>query len=181
MKSSALLIIMCFGVQAWAQTVGSKADSVQPAIELASLNSPAMPNLLLAAAAYPTPSFMPEPLAPAPVITIMPAPGKPKVADRTVDKKFLLLFGVATALTVTDIELTQHCLHARTCSEANTFYYGANPTRARMYGVNVPILSAQMISSAWFKRRHPERKQWMISPLADSVSHGFGSITGALK
>lgn len=181
MKSSALLIILCFGAQALAQTAGNRADSVQPVIESASLNSPAMPNLLLAASAYPTPYFIPEPLALAPVVTIMPAPGKQKVADRTIDKKFLVLFGVATALTVTDIEVTQQCLHARTCSEANTFYYGSNPTRARMYGINVPILGAQMISSAWFKRRHPEHKQWMISPLADSVSHGIGSITGALK
>jgi len=107
-------------------------------------------------------------------------PRSPRRVEHTVDKKFVMLFGLTTALMVTDIELTQHCLQAGTCHESN-FLYGTNPTRTRMYGINVPVLSAQMVLSAWMKRRHPERNNWLMLPIANSVAHGVGAITGATK
>jgi hypothetical protein len=174
MKVYALLLVLFFGAQAWTQTASPTFDPIRPAIALASVGSSVTPNLL-ARSAFPGSSFMPEPIELAPVMT-SPVPKEHKVVDR----KFLTLFGMTTALTVTDIELTQRCLKAGTCHEAN-FLYGNDPTRARMYGINIPVLGAQALVSAWLKRRQPERKEWMISPIADSIAHGIGSITGATK
>jgi hypothetical protein len=180
MKVSALLLVLFFGAQAWTQTGSKKSDSVRPGLKLASLSSPATRNPLLAESASPERSLMPDPIAPAPFVTT-PVPREQNAAvDRTVDKKFLILFGMTAALTVTDIELTQRCMRAGTCHEAN-FLCGTNPTRARMYGINIPILGGQAIFSAWLKRRHPERNGWMISPIADSVAHGVGSVSGAIR
>lgn len=179
MKVCSLLLVLFFGTLAWTQTVNNKPDSSQPVLKLDVFGSSATPNLLLAKSASPYSSFMPHPIALAPAVR-MPVPKEREVVERTVDKKFLILFGMAAVLTVTDIELSQHCLQAGTCHEANPLY-GTNPTRARMYGMNIPILGAQTILSAWLKRRHPERNQWMISPIAESAFHGIGSITGATK
>ena len=179
MRVAALLLVLFIEAQAWTQTASPTSDPVRPVLALASLRSSVTPNLLLARSAFPESSLMPEPLALMPVMT-SPVPKERKVADRTVDRKFLILFGMTTALTVADIELAQRCMKAGTCHEAN-FLYGDNPTRARMYGINIPVLGAQMLVSAWLKRRHPERDQWMISPIADSIAHGVGSITGAMK
>jgi hypothetical protein len=178
MRGFALLLVLVSGAPAWTQTASNQSNFVQPVLELSSLSSSATPNLLLASASLER-STIPDLLALATVVTT-PVAREPKVADKTVDKKFLLLFGVTAVLTVTDIELTQHCLRAGTCREAN-FLYGANPTRARMYGINVPLLGTQMMFSAWLKRHRPERNQWMIAPITGSVAHGIGSISGATK
>jgi hypothetical protein len=179
MRGFAWLLFLLSGVPAWTQTISNKSDFVQPVLELSSLNSSETPKPLLALSASLERSTIPDLLALAPVTTT-PLAREQKVADKTVDKKFVLLFGMTAVLTVTDIELTQHCLRAKTCQEAN-FLYGSNPTRARMYGINVPLLSTQMMFSAWLKRRHPERNQWMIAPIVGSIAHGVGSISGATK
>jgi hypothetical protein len=129
------------------------------------------------AASSATPFALPSAMALAPAMTI---PAESKKIGRTVDSKYLFLFGLAAALTVTDIELTQRCLQAGSCHEANILY-GNNPTRARMYAFNLPVLGSQAVLSAWLKRRHPERNLWMTPPIADSVAHGIGTITGVTK
>lgn len=180
MKVYALLFVLFLGVQGRAQTVGTKVDSARPALELAALNPSATINPLLNVSATPEFSYVPDPIAPAHVVAT-PVTWKQESVDRVFDKKYLILFGITAALTITDIELTQHCMQAGTCHEANSFLYGTNPTRARMYGINIPLLGGQAIFSAWLKQRHPERNAWMISPVADSVGHGIGSITGAIR
>lgn len=128
---------------------------------------------------FATLSAAPSAMALAPPTTF-PTPEKKKIVERTIDNKFLFLFGMAAALTVTDIELTQHCLQAGTCHEANILY-GNNPTRARMYGFNLPVLGAQAVFSVWLRRRYPERSRWIVPPIADSAAHAIGSITDASK
>jgi hypothetical protein len=56
-------------------------------------------------AAFPGPSLI-APMSP--LVATTSSPWTQKVADRTVDKKFLMLFGISAALAVNDIELTQH-------------------------------------------------------------------------
>jgi len=42
------------------------------------------------------------------------------------------------ASTIADIEGTQACLHAHTCTEGNPLF-GANPSRAKAYGIGIPL------------------------------------------
>jgi hypothetical protein len=179
MRVSVLLLVLCFGTQAWTQTSNNRLYSVQPVLTFASLNSAEASTRLMNVSASPEPYFAPAP-DPLAMVATASIPWTPKPLGKTVDKKFLMLFGLTAALTVADIELTQHCLQAGTCHETN-FLYGSNPTRARMYGINIPILSAQMVFSAWLKHRQPERHAWMLSPIVDSVAHGVGAISGLTK
>jgi hypothetical protein len=178
MRFPVLLLVLCFGAQALAQTVSSTFYSVQPGLTLAGLNSAETSNWTLDLSASPESSYVPvpDPLA----LTATTSARWKQKPGKTVDKKFLMLFGMTAALTVADIELTQHCLRAGTCHESNLLY-GTNPTRARMYGFTIPILGAQVMFSAWLRHRQPERKEWMISPLVDSAAHGVGAITGSTK
>src|SRR5580704_17443242 len=50
----------------------------------------------------------------------------------------LVGFALNLAATVADIEGTQSCLHAHTCREANPLF-GSDPSRARSYGLCIPI------------------------------------------
>jgi hypothetical protein len=55
------------------------------------------------------------------------------------------------AATVADIEGTQACLHAHTCTEANPLF-GSNPSRARAYGTAIPIAFATYAMAARLKK-----------------------------
>jgi hypothetical protein len=50
----------------------------------------------------------------------------------------LVGFALNLAATVADIEGTQSCLRAHTCREANPLF-GSNPSRARSYGIGIPL------------------------------------------
>jgi len=55
------------------------------------------------------------------------------------------------ASTIADIEGTQACLHAHTCTEGNPLF-GANPSRTRAYGIGIPLGFAIYSMSAWLKK-----------------------------
>jgi hypothetical protein len=59
------------------------------------------------------------------------------------------LFNLAS--TIADIEGTQACLNAHTCTEANPLF-GRNPSRARAYGLGIPIMLATYAMSSWLKK-----------------------------
>jgi hypothetical protein len=50
----------------------------------------------------------------------------------------LVGYALNLAATVADIEGTQSCLRAHTCREANPLF-GSNPSRARSYGIGIPL------------------------------------------
>ena len=50
----------------------------------------------------------------------------------------LVGFTLNLAATVADIEGTQACLRRHTCTEANPLF-GSNPSRARSYGIGIPL------------------------------------------
>jgi len=55
------------------------------------------------------------------------------------------------ASTIADIEGTEACLRAHTCTEGNPLF-GANPSRARAYGMGIPMWFAIYSISAWLKK-----------------------------
>lgn len=117
-----------------------------------------------------------KPLAPGPSFIIertTPAPVKPRVFDRT----FAFLTVMAAAATVADVELTANCLKtAANCRESNPLM-GKDPSRGRMYGVNVPIFAGEMMVSRMLRRKSPERKSWMMPPLALTGMHTVGAAS----
>lgn len=88
------------------------------------------------------------------------------------DRKFALLSGLGTALTVVDYEMTQHCLAARTCVETDPLL---PHSRAGMYGTNLPLNAALFY---WgYKRKAAGKKLWWLPPLFVVGSHAVGVIT----
>jgi hypothetical protein len=101
---------------------------------------------------------------------VLPAETKP--ARKVFDKKFALLTGLGTALTIADYEMTQHCLAARTCVETDPLL---PHSRAGMYGTNIPLNAALFY---WgYKRKAAGKKLWWLPPLAVVGSHAVGVIT----
>jgi hypothetical protein len=88
---------------------------------------------------------------------------------KVVDKKFLALTGVATALTVMDFEMTQHCLGNRTCVESDPLM----PTsHAGMYASSAPVNAALYYWSYRLKRKGS--RIWWVPTAAAIASHAVG-------
>jgi len=99
-----------------------------------------------------------------------------KVAKpRIIDRKFLLLSGIAATATVLDVVTTSHCLSTYpTCQEGNPLV-GSHPSTAQLYGISFSVLGAELLASAWLRREMPHRKLWMIPPIAAAAGHGVAA------
>jgi len=95
-----------------------------------------------------------------------PVPARDK---KVVDKKFLALTGIATALTVMDFEMTQHCLGNHTCAESDPLM----PTsRAGMYASSAPVNAALYYWSYRWKKQG--KRLWWVPTVAAIASHAVG-------
>lgn len=63
----------------------------------------------------------------------------------------LVGYALNLAATVADIEGTQACLHAHTCREGNPLF-GSNPSRARSYGIGIPLNLVTYAGFAFVKK-----------------------------
>lgn len=88
---------------------------------------------------------------------------------KVMDRNFILLGALTFGLTAMDVEMTQHCLHEKTCVELN-------PTlphsRLGMYAANTPVNLAVMYWS--YKRKAAGKKAWWVAPLVDIGAHAVG-------
>jgi len=107
-------------------------------------------------------------IMPAPAMVRAETPARRKVFDR----KFGLLVGLGTALTLADYEMTQQCLGARTCVETDPLL---PHSRAGMYATNLPLNAALF----WwgYKRKAAGKRLWWLPPLFVIGSHAAGVIT----
>jgi hypothetical protein len=88
---------------------------------------------------------------------------------KVVDKKFLILTGIATGLTIADFEMTQRCLGKRTCVESDPLM----PTsRAGMYASSAPVNAALYYWSYRWKKQG--KKLWWLPTVAAIASHAVG-------
>jgi hypothetical protein len=81
--------------------------------------------------------------------------------------------GLLIASTVADVETTNSCITAHTCSEGNPLF-GKNPSRALMYGVSMPI-NAGVIFFYAKEKRHGRGfpgfiSMWCLTMLHTSVA-----------
>ena len=99
-------------------------------------------------------------------------PARPKILDR----KFLLLAGMAAGATVFDAVTTSHCMPAYAgCQEANPLL-GAHPSSAKIYGVSFSIFAGQMLASGWVLHKMPNRNLWMVPPIVATAGHGLAAV-----
>ena len=99
------------------------------------------------------------------MVVVAPPPVKKKV----VDKKFLALTGIATALTVADFEMTQHCLGNHSCVEADPLMPSS---RAGMYGSSAPVNAALYYWS--YRLKAKGSRIWWLPTVAAIASHAVG-------
>lgn len=98
----------------------------------------------------------------------------PQDKAHTLGRSFAILATVSAATTVADIELSVNCMRTVVnCREANPLM-GSDPSRARLYGVNVPIYVGQVVLSRMLKRKFPERKLWLMPLLSLTGTHAAG-------
>jgi hypothetical protein len=99
-------------------------------------------------------------------------PAKPKILDR----KFLLLSGIAAGATVFDVVTTSHCMSAYAgCQEGNPLL-GSHPSSAKLYGVSFSMLAGQMLASAWIRHKMPNRSLWIVPPIVATAGHGLAGV-----
>jgi hypothetical protein len=131
-----------------------------------------------------------------PAVTVNPQPNPDRQAVKTsaflastrpakrqahvFDRKFATLLGVATAMSIVDVQLTQRCIEADTCHEVNPIY-GSNPSAGRMYGISFAILGGETLVSRWLRKYHPESSAWIAPLVATSAAHGAGAITAGIR
>jgi len=97
----------------------------------------------------------------------MIAPVAPK--KKVLDKKFYALTGIATALTVMDFEMTQHCLGNHTCVEADPLMPSS---RAGMYASSIPVNAALYYWS--YRLKAKGSRVWWLPTVAAIASHAVG-------
>jgi hypothetical protein len=102
----------------------------------------------------------------------------PPPTRKVIDRKFLALAIATVALTTMDVEMTQHCMAARTC-------YEMNPTlpnsRWGQYVENSATNAAVMYFS--YRRRKSGKWGWWVPQAVDIGAHlvGVGSNIRFLK
>jgi hypothetical protein len=142
-------LLVCLGASAVAGELPDSPRTAQDLQGLASINW-----------SFPIPVVQP------PASAMLASPG---TGRKVIDRNFLLLGALTFGLTAADIELTQHCLGAKTCVELN-------PTlphsRWGMYAVNTPVNLAVMYFAC--RRKASGKRGWWIAPLIDTGIHGVG-------
>jgi hypothetical protein len=159
MKGVLATLLLCCAVYSTAQSIGPASPMKFESFELAAA----------------TPPSSVEPLAPRTNFWVENT-SRPATA-RSSNRTFMLLATVSAAAMVADVELTANCVKTvSNCREANPFM-GSNPSRARLYGVNVPIYAGEMMLSRMFRRKYPERKLWMFPLLSFTGAHVAGAAS----
>lgn len=82
---------------------------------------------------------------------------------RTVDRNFILLHTFSAVAMVADLETTVYRVSGQHASEMNPLF-GAYPSRARLYGIAVPLNILFLYVSYHSKKSEPNGKLWALSP-----------------
>jgi hypothetical protein len=91
---------------------------------------------------------------------------------------FWLMLASATAATVADCESTKARLSDPNIQETNLIF-GSRPSRARLYGISIPLLGLNAFVSAELKRRHI--RAWPALLGVVTGVHGAAAIHNSLQ
>ena len=98
---------------------------------------------------------------------------------RTVDSKFILLNALSTLALVADLETTAHDLEGAKSAELNPLF-GQHPSRARLYGVSVPLNVISFYVSYHYKKSQPSRSLWKFGPALSIAVHTAATINNLI-
>jgi len=98
---------------------------------------------------------------------------------RVVDSKFILLNTLSTLAMVADLETTAHDLEGAKSAELNPLF-GQHPSRARLYGVSVPLNVISFYVSYHYKRSQPSRSLWKVGPALSIAVHTAATINNLI-
>ncbi|HSB74995.1 MAG TPA: hypothetical protein VLC12_05050 [Terriglobales bacterium] len=104
-------------------------------------------------------------------------PGSPTAAKAATPHQswgaFWAITAATTALTVTDIELSQSCLQQGTCREMNPL---RPRSRASAYAIQMPLTAMGAWLSYRLKKHH--RKCWWSPQIGIVAGHAIGTASG---
>src|SRR5271168_2962515 len=75
---------------------------------------------------------------------------------RVLDRKFILLHSLSTVALLADLETTAHAIAAQPKATELNPLFGEHPTRARLYGIAVPLNALSFYLSYRAKKNEPK-------------------------
>ncbi len=107
------------------------------------------------------------------LIFALPVSAEAVEGQRVADGKFVATTALLVALTIADIELTQHCLHKNTCHEGNPRL----PTsRAKVYPMQLGLTAG--VSYLGYRLKKNGEKLWWLPQVSVASAHGVGVTFG---
>ena len=97
----------------------------------------------------------------------------PAAAPRVADFKFYTANGFHLGMAVLDVEMTQRCIAAHRCREANPMMPSS---QSGQLSVDFALVALTSVASYRLKKSHT--KLWWLPPAAGAGIHGIGALTG---
>ena len=98
----------------------------------------------------------------------------------TVDRNFILLHAFSAAALVADLETTVRSFQGQGKATELNPLFGAHPTRARLYGIAVPINAFSFYLSYHYKKIEPGRSIWKLGPGLTIAVHTAAAINNLI-
>lgn len=95
---------------------------------------------------------------------------------RILDRKFILLYSLSTVALLADLETTVRAVAAQPRATELNPLFGEHPTRARLYGIAVPLNALSFYLSYHAKKTEPKRRWWIIGPGVSLAVHSAAAI-----
>ncbi len=100
--------------------------------------------------------------------------------SRTLDRKFILLHSLSTGTLFADLETTVHALAGQAKATELNGLFGAHPTRARLYGIALPLDAVSFYLSYRSKKAEPRRNVWKVPPALSIAVHTAAAINNLI-
>jgi hypothetical protein len=95
---------------------------------------------------------------------------------RTLDRNFILLHTLGAVALVADLETTVRGLQRQANGAELNPLFGAHPTRARLYGIAVPLNIFSFYVSYHYKKIQPGGNLWKLGPGISIAVHTAAAI-----
>lgn len=98
----------------------------------------------------------------------------------TFDRQFILLHTLSTVALVADLETTAYDLGGQSKFAELNPLFGQHPTRARLYGIAVPLNALSFYVSYRYKKSAPGRSLWKLGPGLLIAVHTAATVNNLL-
>ena len=111
-----------------------------------------------------------------------PLAAEPNTSSRryTLDREFILLHSLSAVALVADLETTAHLFTGQPKATELNPLFGKHPTRARLYGIAVPLDALSFYMSYRAKKAQPKRSLWRITPGVSIAVHSAAAINNLI-